>query len=255
MRVFAVSDIHVDYDANARWIVNISERDHLDDVLIVAGDISDRAQKLEWCLLSLRKRFKVVLFVPGNHDLWVVRERTPMNSLHKFEHIRNIVEWSGASMEPFISGNLSIVPLLGWYDYSFGAPSNDLKSLWMDFRACCWPGGLSDLRVAAYFAGLNEQLCLETSRRVITYSHFLPRIDLMPDFVPAAQRMIYPVLGSARLDSQLRRLRSSIHIYGHSHINRNVNIDGVTYVNSAYGYPSEAKSWITARRMAFICEC
>jgi hypothetical protein len=33
MRVFAVSDVHVDHDLNAKWIANVSTADYLDDVL------------------------------------------------------------------------------------------------------------------------------------------------------------------------------------------------------------------------------
>ena len=61
----------------------------------------------------------------------------------------------------------------------------------------------------------------------------------MPPGVPPARRMLYPVLGTTRLERQIRRLGSAIHVYGHSHVNRRVTIDGVSYVNNAFGYPSE----------------
>ena len=34
---------------------------------------------------------------------------------------------------------VQFAPLLGWYDYSFGEPSEALRDMWMDFRACRWP--------------------------------------------------------------------------------------------------------------------
>jgi len=80
MRVFAVSDIHVDYSANAKWIANLSVAEYQDDVLILAGDVSDIRRLLDWCLTTLAKRFKKVLFVPGNHELWVTREDRDKNS-------------------------------------------------------------------------------------------------------------------------------------------------------------------------------
>jgi predicted phosphodiesterase len=67
----------------------------------------------------------------------------------------------------------------------------------------------------------------------------MPRIDLMPAMVPAQQRMLYPVLGSNRIDTELRNLGSRMHIYGHSHLNRNKTIEGVQYLNNAFGYPHE----------------
>jgi len=41
-------------------------------------------------------------------------------------------------------------------------------------------------------------------------------------------------------------------VYGHSHFNRRVQIDGVTYVNNALGYPNESR--IAARRLVSIHE-
>jgi predicted phosphodiesterase len=40
MRLFALSDVHVDYEANAEWIRGISASDCRDDVLILAGDVA-----------------------------------------------------------------------------------------------------------------------------------------------------------------------------------------------------------------------
>jgi hypothetical protein len=64
MRVFALSDIDIDYDVNAKWIANPSIAEYEDDVLILAGDATDTRRLLAWCLSTLLKRFKKVLFVP-----------------------------------------------------------------------------------------------------------------------------------------------------------------------------------------------
>lgn len=253
MRVFALSDLHVDYDVNAKWVATLSSADYRDDVLILAGDLTDTRSRLEWCLGTLARRFARVLFVPGNHDLWVIREDGGKDSLQKFDDVRDAVAASGASMEPFRSPGLSIIPLLAWYDYSFGQPSEELRSVWMDYRACRWPEAFRDEDVAAHFAALNDGHTARAGDLVITYSHFLPRIDLMPAKVSPGTRLLFPVLGSARLDRQLRKLGSRIHVYGHSHLNRRLEIDGVRYVNNAFGYPAE--TWIAAKELACIHEC
>ena len=252
MRIFALSDIHIDYDANAKWIANLSVAEYQDDALILAGDVTDSRRLLEWCLSALAKRFKKVLFTPGNHDLWVIREDHEMNSLRKFDDVRAIVESSGASMQSFRERGVEIIPLLGWYDYSFGEPSEELRSMWMDYRACRWPSGYTEEDVAAHFAAFNDKQVSVAGATVITYSHFLPRIDLMPEFIPRAHKLLYPILGSTRLESQLRRLNSSIHVYGHSHVNRHVKIDGVSYINNAFGYPNE--TWVTSKSLTLILE-
>ena len=253
MRVFALSDIHIDYDVNAKWIANLSIAEYQDDALILAGDVTDTRRLLEWCLGALAKRFKKVLFVPGNHDLWVMREDRGKNSLQKFDDVCAVVESSGASMQAFRERGVSIIPLLAWYDYSFGEPCEGLKSIWMDYRACRWPSGFMEKDVAAYFAAFNDKQVSPAGNKTITYSHFLPRIDLMPWFIPSANKLLYPVLGSAQLERQLRRLNSSIHVYGHSHVNRHVEIDGVSYINNAFGYPSE--TGITSKSLICIHEC
>jgi predicted phosphodiesterase len=255
MRVFAVSDIHIDYEANARWVAALSAADYRDDVLILAGDVTDSLRQLDWCLTSLAARFRAVLFVPGNHDLWVVRDPPAKNSMHKLEELQSVIASSGASMQPFWARGVHIVPLLGWYDYSFGQPCAELKSIWMDFHACRWPEGFNVERIAAYFADINDRLPTvdNGSDTVITFSHFLPRIDVMPHFIPLEKRILYPVLGTTRLESQLRRRGANIHVYGHSHVNRLVTIGGVKYVNNAFGYPQEAG--IASKRLLCIYEC
>ncbi|HKO55149.1 MAG TPA: metallophosphoesterase [Thermoanaerobaculia bacterium] len=252
MRLFALSDIHVDYDANAKWVGGLSTADYQDDVLILAGDVTDDRRLLEWCLGTLARRFRNVLFVPGNHDLWVIRDGREKNSLQKFDEVRAAVESSGASMQAFRGRGVSVIPLLAWYDYSFGEPSAELRSVWMDYRACRWPSGYTEQEVTSHFAALNDQQVSPMGDMIITYSHFLPRIDLMPGYVPSSSRFLYPILGAARLDRQLRKLGSRMHVYGHSHVNRRVTIDGVSYINNAFGYPSE--SW-ASKGLVCIHEC
>jgi Icc-related predicted phosphoesterase len=77
-------------------------------------------------------------------------------------------------------------------------------------------------------------------------------VDLMPHFIPPQRRMLYPVLGSTGLEVQIRRLRPAIHVYGHTHVNRNLALDGVLYVNNAFGYPHETA--ITAKELKCIYE-
>lgn len=251
-RVFAVSDIHVDFDVNVQWLRQLSRADYRDDILILAGDVTHKLAELSRCLNELVERFAKVLFVPGNHDVWVLGEAPERTSLQKFDDVVATVERSGASMQPYRRGHLLIAPLLSWYDYSFGEPTAELCKLWTDFHACRWPAGFTVKDAAGYFMDRNQALVTEGAGKIITFSHFLPRIDLIPAHVPARHRLLDPVLGSSRLDRQIRQLGSSMHVYGHSHINRRIDIDGVTYVNNALGYPGEER--ITQRQLLCIDE-
>ena len=46
MRVFAVSDLHIDYKANFEWLLSISEFEYQHDILILAGDLTDQIDKI-----------------------------------------------------------------------------------------------------------------------------------------------------------------------------------------------------------------
>jgi predicted phosphodiesterase len=251
-RVFALSDIHVDYDVNFQWVRNLSRADYRDDILILAGDVTHKLAQLASCLDEFATRFARVLFVPGNHDVWVLGEAPERTSLQKFADVTAVVERSGASMQPYWHGDVLFAPLLSWYDYSFGEPSTELYNVWMDFHACRWPRGFAPQDVAKYFMDQNHRISAQGAAKVITFSHFMPRIDLIPAHVSSRHRLLDPVLGCTRIEQQLRHLGSSIHVYGHSHINRRIDIDGVTYINNAFGYPGEER--ITARRLLCIDE-
>ena len=239
MRVFAVSDLHVDYTENLEWILHLHDTDYLDDILILAGDVSDSLPMLRQVFASLRSKFKQVLFVPGNHELWIQNDEFNC-SLEKFDAINDLCEEQGVQAGAFQCGDISFVPLLGWYDFSFGKPDRHLLRAWRDFRACSWPTFLkNDADVSDYFLNKNIALLNTTNTTVISYSHFLPRIDVMPSRIPIDRRRVYPVLGSSGLGEQVKKLNPDIHVYGHSHVNQSVELDDIRYVNNAFAYPSE----------------
>jgi hypothetical protein len=121
----------------------------------------------------------------------------------------------------------------------------------MDFSRCRWPENLeTPADQNSFFLQKNDIEAKSADQIVITFSHFLPRIDLMPGYIPHNFRDIYPVLGSPLLDLQIRSLNSKIHIYGHSHVNRIHSVRGIKYINNAFGYPSETR--ITSKTLLEI---
>ena len=70
----------------------------------------------------------------------------------------------------------------------------------MDYRACRWPSAFTERGHGSHTlqSSNNKQVKPGSDNTVITYSHFLPRIDLMPGFHPkSAHKLLYPILGSA----------------------------------------------------------
>ncbi|MFN3162416.1 MAG: metallophosphoesterase [Pseudohongiellaceae bacterium] len=262
MRVFALSDLHADYPENLAWLRGLgagvsadqsSEHeagDYCADLLILAGDVSDDLQVLEQVLRLLSERFAQVLFVPGNHDLWV-RSGDHDCSLEKYQAVNALCHKLGVITDVYQTGSLSLVPLLGWYDFTFGEPDKYLRRAWRDFRACRWPADLdSAAAVTDYFLKLNQPRLTARNDTVISFSHFLPSLAVMPAQIPVHRRRVYPVLGSDRLGEQVRALQPDLHIYGHSHVNQVINLEGTTFVNNAFAYPDEQR--ISRKRLLCV---
>jgi len=239
MRVFTVSDVHIDYQDNRKWLSSLSAVDYLNDILILSGDMTDNLLLMEQCFSEIRNKFLQVFFVPGNHELWI-RKNEADSSFRKFDIVCRLAEKHGIQTKPMTIGELSIVPLFSWYDFSFGQPCRQLKDSWVDFRACKWPAKFDLRMVTQYFLNLNKAHLDISNKTVISFSHFLPRIDLMPTAIPQEFRFLYPVLGSKLLDDQIRDLNPDLHIFGHSHVNSVTHIGPTKYINNAYAYPSES---------------
>lgn len=249
MRIFAVSDVHLEFEENARWLADLSSADFRHDVLILGGDVAQGLALLAHGLRSFAKCFGKVLYVPGNHELWVTDDDLSMNSLDKLARVYAVATDCGVSMTALHQDAVLIVPLLSWYDFTFGEPSADLLARWIDFRACRWPEGTDARVINQQFLARNE-LPQVPGTTVISFSHFLPRIDVMPSWIRTEHQIVYPVLGTTHLEQQVRQLRSSVHVYGHSHVNRDVTLGGTRYINNALGYPGEER--IAARQLLCI---
>lgn len=85
---------------------------------------------------------------------------------------------------------------------------------------------------------------LRASKRlpVVTFSHFVPRTDLLPAMDKLKFKELVDVSISESLDIQIREAGTSLHVFGHTHIPCNREIDGVRYVQQPLGYPGEP--WI-----------
>lgn len=249
-RVFAISDLHVDHTENDRWLAQLSRWDYRQDALICAGDIAHQFNHVAGALNALQERFRFVVYVPGNHELWV-RPDKGNDSLRKFAAIQQLARDCGVYVVPLHLDKVSLVPVLAWYDYSFGTPSEELLERWADYQMCSWPKTFDQSRITRHFLAVNEAFTAEKGRQVITFSHFVPRSDLLPASGDTLN-LLRPALGSNAIDIYIRKLHSSIHVYGHYHVNRRTHRDGVLYINNALGYPSEHK--LSAKRMVCVVD-
>jgi calcineurin-like phosphoesterase family protein len=238
MRLFATSDLHTDYKENLRWLQELSDTAYRNDALIVAGDISDRLEVIRETLLLLRTRFRHVLFTPGNHELWV--RSAGHDSIEKLRQVLKLCEEIDVATTPQRLDNLWVVPLFSWYDGFLEADKkneNSPRQVWADFHFCKWPE--STMPLPAYFLRMNEPNLKTYDAPVVTFSHFIPR----PDLLPPKQYMRFNWLPSvsicADLDRQIRQLQSRVHVCGHTHTTFDRIIDDIRYVQNAVRYPKE----------------
>ena len=270
VRIFALSDIHVDYDDNMAWITALDPREYHRDILLLAGDVSHRPAKMRQALRLLKERFQEVFFVPGNHDLWLFRNDFE-DSIGKFGHLLELCAELGIRTHPMAVGNgdvedggkVWVLPLFSWYvkpeegkESLYMPKEGEDPSLetWADSHFIRWPEFTSVAHAGDYFLRLNEPHLLRSfDAPVISFSHFLPRTELIlatPEEDAEAGRAIPDltrsfnfsrVAGQHGLDGQIRRAGSVIHVYGHQHRNRFRRIDGVRYISHCLGYKTERR--------------
>lgn len=242
MRIFAVSDLHTDFKANRLLLEELLLHARRQDTLLVAGDIADRLEVIEETLALLRRKFAEVFYMPGNHELWVRGEGH--DSLEKLRRLIALCDRLGVRTGPGKAGGVWVVPLFSWYEAQFDAEAvDDEEELqgWADFYFCKWPPEVTS--VSDYFRELNAGRLRHYEGEVITLSHFLPRRELLPPTRYLRFKGLPKVSGSSWLDAQLRAVNSSVHVFGHSHINCDLVIDGVRYVQNALRYPNERKAF------------
>ncbi|DBB02386.1 TPA: hypothetical protein ACH3X3_011389 [Trebouxia sp. C0006] len=264
-RVFAVSDVHCDYTLNQDWLTELKQNQYgQNDVLLLAGDISDDLGLIRQSLSTAAEAFGRVFYVPGNHELWVrgepqsVKNGTAQDSFQKLQLILQLCQELGIHTTPARLGNLCIVPLLSWHHSSWdkepdiqGVPHVSALSI-ADYGACIWPdtgpgqGVHGSLEIAEWFdkqnkTGWQELLQQRQGCDVISLAHFLPHQALLPE----KRYLFYPNLakaaGSEPLAHRLRALQPDVNIFGHTHFSWDATIEGIRHIQAPLCGPSERR--------------
>jgi len=233
MRIFAISDLHTDLRENRQALERAPLGGHGDDALIVAGDVADSETVLRDTLQLLAGRFAEVFFVPGNHEMWVRGEER--DSMEKFRAVLRVCDQAGVRTAPARVGDTWVVPLFSWYDASFDVRGEGVAEeleAWADRYFTRWPDGVN--RVDEAFLGMNELHVRRYDAPVITFSHFVPRPELLPPVRYLRFRGLPLVAGSLGIEAQIRRIQPRAHVFGHTHIDRDLVLDGVRYVQNHF---------------------
>jgi 3',5'-cyclic AMP phosphodiesterase CpdA len=250
MKLWAISDLHVGYEANRRALLAIEARPH--DWLAVVGDVGETPQHMKIALDALVPRFARVLWTPGNHELWSARGEGPVGeskyrALVELCRDRGVVTpedpypiWPESSPE----APIVVAPLFVLYDYTF-APDDVAPSLAVAWAAAsgivCADEAFLDpspyASRAAWCAYTEERLAaLPLGTRTVLLNHFplrrehavLPRIPRFSVWC-----------GTRRTTDWHTRFRAVAVVSGHLHIRSTRHLDGVRFEEVSLGYPPQ----------------
>eukprot|EP00188_Purpureofilum_apyrenoidigerum_P005722 Plantae.Rhodophyta-Purpureofilum_apyrenoidigerum.ctg777.p1 GENE.Plantae.Rhodophyta-Purpureofilum_apyrenoidigerum.ctg777~~Plantae.Rhodophyta-Purpureofilum_apyrenoidigerum.ctg777.p1 ORF type:complete len:374 (-),score=20.61 Plantae.Rhodophyta-Purpureofilum_apyrenoidigerum.ctg777:122-1243(-) len=220
MPIAVLSDLHVDHPTNRQFVMELAS-ERRNEALVVAGDVTHDLDKLEETLRALAYSFRRVLFVCGNHELWVNSslpgdKKDVVSSLEKLDNVLDICDRAGVLHQNHRIGSVLTVPMPAWYDLSLELPVDPTlftkfdKWRWSDFSRCNWPTELETeyscykgrypSKVASYFAQRNRSaldsairvLHSGAARTALTYSHFLPGAFALPDWLEPDQDIFVP---------------------------------------------------------------
>jgi hypothetical protein len=254
MKLFAVSDLHVGYEANRNALAEITP--HPDDWLILAGDVGETRAHLEYALKILSPRFKRLIWVPGNHELWTLpgSSETARGQL-KYEQLielcRSYNVLTAEDPYPIVvigTTAVRIAPLFLLYDHSFVPDDIPVE------RALEWAheSGISCsdemLLHSDPYTGVVEWCharCNATEARLescrdelptVLINHFPLRRDLAR--LPRIPRFSI-WCGTRRTEDWHTRFNASVVVSGHLHIRSTMHRDGVRFEEVSLGYPRQ----------------
>ena len=254
MRLWALSDLHVSHPQNRAALASLPA--FPDDWLILAGDVGHGVQPLDWCFRQLTPKFRQVVWVPGNHELWTVPRAVPrLAGSALYERLVRVARGYGVLTpeDPYPvvdhgGGPVLLVPLFLLYDYSFrpahvrrdevvGWARRDGAGCSDEFLLHPDPYPTRDAWCAARCENAAERLaaCPADLPKVLV-NHFpleeqhavLPRI---PRFTPWC--------GTTRTRGWHRRFHACAVVYGHLHIRATQWLDGVPFQEVSLGYPQQ----------------
>ncbi|MCK5931074.1 MAG: metallophosphoesterase [Fulvimarina manganoxydans] len=123
-RLFAVSDLHLGHAANREAIEAIRPRP--DDWLILAGDVAERDEHIRLAFEHFGQKFRQLVWVPGNHELWTRPGRDAVRGEARYAHLVELCRSYGVLTPEddypilnLIGGPVRLVPMFLLYDYSF----------------------------------------------------------------------------------------------------------------------------------------
>ncbi len=261
MKLFAISDIHLNYEKNREAFAALPP--HPEDWLILGGDIGETFELLRFTLEIATDRFAKVFWIPGNHDLWTVPRRDApveeaLRGQARYLALVELCRRYGALTpeDPFErwprgDETILIAPLFNLYDYTFcpdefvddpgkaiewaveaGVVCNDERFLHCDPHPTIihW----CEERLAISERRLTEALREQPDASFVLINHF----PLRREHVRLWRIPRFSIwCGTRRTHDWHRRFPTRAVVYGHLHVRGTDYRDGVRFEEVSLGYP------------------
>jgi 3',5'-cyclic AMP phosphodiesterase CpdA len=254
MKLYGISDLHLNHAVNRQALEALPAHPH--DWLVLAGDIGETEECLEFALSILTRRFAQVLWAPGNHDLWTLpSDRSGLRGEAKYHRLVSIcrnhgvftpedpyVRWPGVGLDCLLA------PLFILYDYSY-RPDDVAADKAIEWAAesgvLCTDEALLHSHPYPSRSAWCIERCLYTESRLqeaasiasfILINHFPLRQDLVR-LVKIPRFSLW--CGTRRTEDWHIRFPVSVVVYGHLHMRATHVLDGVRFEEVSLGYPRD----------------
>jgi hypothetical protein len=256
MKLFAISDLHVGHPENRQAVETLAPRP--DDWLILGGDLGETEDHLRFVLDTLGPRFARLVWVPGNHEMYVLPDAPAAEPRgeDRYRHFVEICQRAGVLTpeDPYPvwegeGGKHLITPLFLLYDYTFRPDHVPMERaiVWasesgifaademlLDHRPYPSRAAWCRARVALTEARLSAAPDLPK----VIVNHFPLRQDLVT--LPRIPRFSI-WCGTRATERWPERFRARVVVSGHLHVPRTVRMEGVRFEEVSFGYPRERK--------------
>ncbi|MFF3216070.1 metallophosphoesterase family protein [Streptomyces sp. NPDC002886] len=256
MSLLAISDLHVGHPENRKIVEGLRPVSD-DDWLLVAGDVAETSELIEWGLATLSRNFSTVVWAPGNHELWTPREDVvQLRGEERYRHLVELCRGLGVLTpeDPYpvwqgTGGPVVVAPLFVGYDYSFRVPAarNTEESLALAHEkgVVCTDEFLLHPDPYPSRQAWCRARVTETERRLAACDPALPTVLVNHyPLVREPTRILHHPEFAQWCGTELTadwhlRFRAAAVVYGHLHIPRSTVHDGVPFEEVSVGYPRE----------------
>jgi len=263
LKLWALGDLHLANRVNRQALTEMPS--YPEDWLILAGDMGETEAHLRFALDVLRSRFRQLIWVPGNHDLWTLSsDVSGLRGVAKYQRLVEVCRSYGVRTpeDPFIrfprpgedGRHYLLAPLFLLYDYSF-RPAHELEEEALTWAAesgimCSDEILLHAEPHSSRAAWCDARLKVSEDRlvraaatgdRLVLINHWPLRQDLL--FLRRIPRFSL-WCGTTRTEDWHTRFNAAAVVYGHLHMKGTHFRDGVRFEEVSLGYP---RDWDQAR--------